>query len=282
MNRKMFTLKNLLFAALFGTFCFSVTTANAQQLLINGDIELWIPGCPYNTAPDNWNNYSTSLGPDQAGTCAGTRVAQQGSSYMNLVWTDAGLREGASQIVSGLVVGVMYKVTFYAANSNGLYAATGPGAIDVQLDQVSIFSSPETPMGGSWVQYEVEFTATATSHTIAFQVLPGSTNTSGSMGVDNIVLGPSVGIRDNMMHELSLYPNPVSDVLMIDQGDYITEDLADVRISILNIVGQTVQSGVVNFSSGKASVDVQDLEAGVYFMQLEIGDETKIEKFLVK
>lgn len=278
----MYRIKNLLLAALFSTLFFSASSVDAQQLLVNGDIELWIPGCPFNTAPDNWNNYSTSLGPDQAGSCAGTVAAQQGSSYMNLVWTDAGLREGAEQIVTGLVVGVMYKVSFYATNSNGLYAATGPGLVDVQLDQSSIYTTPEMSAGGGWSQYEVEFTATATSHTIGFQVVNGSTNTSGSVGVDEVFVGPSVSIRDNMMHELTLFPNPVSDVLMIDQGDYYLQDLSDVRISISNIFGQTVQTEIANFTSHQARVEVQDLDPGIYFMELVIGEETRIEKFLVK
>ena len=76
---------------------------NIAQVINNPSFELWpTTSCPYNVAPTGWTNYSTSLGPDQAGTCAGTIVSQQGNSHMNLVWyTGSALAEGARQLITG-------------------------------------------------------------------------------------------------------------------------------------------------------------------------------------
>lgn len=247
----------------------SITTQLfGQQLLVNGDMELWISGCPFNTAPDNWNNYSTSLGPDQAGSCAGTLAAHQGLSYMNLVWTNAGLREGASQIVTGLVIGVDYKITFWANNSKGLYAQPGSGKIDVFLDQSTVFTTPEMASGDAWTEYTVDFTATASSHVLAFRVNAGSSNTSGSMGIDQVFLGPAVGIRDGMMHSMRVYPNPAQDIIMIEQGDYINDSEWTTEFQILNVQGQNIRQGIASFSNGNSSLDISDLRPGVYFLRI--------------
>lgn len=263
-------------------FLLAATTAQAQ-LWANGGFELWTGACPTNTAPDSWTNYSTGLGPDEAGTCAGTVTAREGDSYMNLVWINSGLQEGASQSVTGLTIGKEYRITFYAVNSNGLYANPGDCAVEVHQNSLSIFSTGNLTPGGTWTPYSVTFTAVAPSETFAFRVVPGTSGTSGSAGVDEASVTEVVGVRDAMMHRVTAYPNPVMDGrLRIDQGDYIAADAWQGGYTVSNMLGQAVLQGEAAFSGGTAMVDVASLRPGQYVIALQTEIGPQVLRFMVR
>ena len=71
---------------------------------------------------------------------------------------------------------------------------------------------------------------------------------------------------------LDIYPNPVSDVLHINNLP-----CDEVKYSIFNMLGQTVKIGTTS-----GTVYVADLEKGIYFLQIK--DEKLLEtvKFIVK
>lgn len=163
-------------------------SANAQTIS-NPDFEFWPAGCPYNTAPYDWTNYTVGgLGPDQAGNCAGTVTSQQGRSHMNLVWSQTRLYEGASQTITGFTAGNCYSIEFHAIHSRGLYALTDPVVAQVFIDGTIIFTTPDLILGGAWAKYTASFIASSNSHTIAFRVNQGSSGStgSGSIGIDNV------------------------------------------------------------------------------------------------
>jgi hypothetical protein len=184
--------------------------------------------------------------------------------------------------VTGLNVGTVYRITFWANNSKGYYAQAGPGIVDVYIDQNVIYSTSEMASGDAWTENSVDFTATATSHTLAFRVNAGSSNTSGSMGVDDIFLGPAVGIRDNMMHPMSVYPNPANQSATIAQGDYIKDANWTTEIQILNVQGQLIRKGNAAFSNGLTNLDISELNSGVYFLKVAHDLAPKYLKLIVE
>jgi hypothetical protein len=251
---------------LFSTLAWiTMTSRCVGQTISNGGFELWPPGCPVNVAPNNWTNFSSSLGPDQAGTCAGTVVSYQGSSHMNLVWYSVNsLFEGAEQTITGLSIGTVYQIGFYAINDKGLYAYTDPVVLDVYINSSVVFSTPVLYSGGVWTAYAVNFTATATSQTLGFRVNAGPSGTAGSVGVDAVAFNQQTGINTLFQdNELEIYPNPFSSQAVL-QSDRL---LQNVTVEMDNCLGQTVKQ-MKNISGRTITLERDDLPSGVYFIKL--------------
>ena len=71
-----------------------------------------------------------------------------------------------------------------------------------------------------------------------------------------------------------LYPNPVQTILnvkMLDASDAFT-------YRIFNMVGQTLRNGDLS----STSIDVQNLQSGVYFIEINNGEEFSTQRFIKK
>lgn len=247
---------------------------NAQTIL-NSGFENWTGNCPVNIAPDDWTNFSTSLGPDEAGACAGAVSSYEGSSHMNLVWSSpSDLLEGASQQVTGLNIGETYIVTFYAVNNRGLYAFDEPANLDFYINSSVVFSTPELISGDPWAQYTVTFVATSTTDTIGFQVMNGSTGTAGSAGVDAVSVTSTVGVNElNAADQFSIYPNPATGTLYLK---WPVISSASIKIEILDLSGSLVSEGSVNDDT----IDILKLRSGIYFLRIQTDEGVQQLKFV--
>ncbi|MFM2267151.1 MAG: hypothetical protein RL757_592 [Bacteroidota bacterium] len=75
-----------------------------------------------------------------------------------------------------------------------------------------------------------------------------------------------------------LYPNPTSGVLFLD---YQYAEIGDLKVQIRNIAGQLLfEQSVQGATTGKLELDVSDLVAGAYFVQLQHGNN-RIAKALI-
>lgn len=90
-------------------------------------------------------------------------------------------------------------------------------------------------------------------------------NFTSALGLDN----------KNIVNRLSVYPNPVSDILKIANAD----NLANASFSIVDILGKTVvQSKALN----NDAIDVSNLSSGVYILSVSSEDGAKQLKFQKK
>ncbi len=93
--------------------------------------------------------------------------------------------------------------------------------------------------------------------------------------------GITVGISDNELDGISLYPNPGSNKVTIDNLDNIS-DIYEIRIN--NSLGQLVE--VINNTSFDGStkllLDVSKYERGLYFLNIHIGDRSIVKKLLIE
>lgn len=242
------------------------STFSISQTITNGDMESWPAGCPYNTAPDSWLNYtvgSSSLGPDQAGACYGSVSAYEGDSYMNMVYTGSA-EEGAEYILGGLTAGFDYTLTFYARNTNGIYASSGSGSIDVFHNGSVVYSTPELTAPGSWAMYTADFTAITSMDNIGFRVRPG-TGSSGSFGIDAVSVagGPVSGIETEETISFSIYPNATNEVL-----NMIFEGVETAEVSMYDLQGRRI----VHYSELPPkiiqTVDISSVPNGLYVVRL--------------
>lgn len=86
----------------------------------------------------------------------------------------------------------------------------------------------------------------------------------------DLVITTSLGVNDNVKNQLTFYPNPVKEVLMISSNELETKSL-----TIFDVLGRSVKS--VKNAEDVKSIDVSNLKAGVYFISSE---NSKAYKFI--
>ncbi|PID68341.1 MAG: hypothetical protein CR968_02180 [Flavobacteriia bacterium] len=120
----------------------------------------------------------------------------------------------------------------------------------------------------------------------------GSMSVTSTDGVENdfalsnvsaLVFSQTIsGIEDvlfSQQNNLSIYPNPVSDLLKVDLTKLTNTE--DGFISILNVNGQVVQTTPIN-NNGTLTLDVSRLSNGVYICRYTNQNEIQIVKFIKK
>ena len=125
----------------------------------------------------------------------------------------------------------------------------------------------------SWAQ--AAYVLTPGSHELRWEYTKDGSVSSGSdcAWIDNIVFPASTIITDVEevveRHDVMVYPNPANSMLNIALGDAQTD------IIIYNSLGQMVKR--VEMASGDVTINIEDLNAGVYFVKAN-GEITKVIK----
>jgi hypothetical protein len=137
--------------------------------------------------------------------------------------------------------------------------------------------------GGTWTQIGQDINGESAGDESAFVSLSsdGSVVAIGARGNDgngsnsghvrvyeNIVLG----ISNPITHEITIYPNPVSDLLNIRAEETIN------TVSIVNILGQEIYKSNVGLLN--TTIDLSGFANGTYFAKVQVGDDTITKKFV--
>ncbi|MBO7652421.1 MAG: leucine-rich repeat domain-containing protein [Bacteroidales bacterium] len=88
------------------------------------------------------------------------------------------------------------------------------------------------------------------------------------------VFSDVTSIEENVAQEISIFPNPTSNILNITSSEPISE------IAIVNMMGQLVKRIEVN--ADNAACDVEDLKAGVYVVRIRAASATLSQRRFVK
>ncbi len=96
---------------------------------------------------------------------------------------------------------------------------------------------------------------------------------SSSIVETDFEIEEGVGVEDPDAFSYTVYPNPATDNLYIESGQHISQ------VKLINMVGQTVYAGSV--SDTWHQIDVSDLYAGMYFLQITTREGTVTEKIQV-
>lgn len=88
-----------------------------------------------------------------------------------------------------------------------------------------------------------------------------------------VTISPTLGVEENVLEGVSLYPNPVSDMLYINNP-------AGSNINVYNALGALVKSEMQ--VQKNYSMRVSNLSSGLYFLKLSSEGKTSTMKFLVK
>ena len=82
---------------------------------------------------------------------------------------------------------------------------------------------------------------------------------------------PTAGVDDQNQLDISIYPNPTSDIVYID-GNY-----TQLKVVVYDILGkQVMNKSITN------SIDISQLEKGVYILQLSDGAKLTTQRIIKK
>lgn len=114
------------------------------------------------------------------------------------------------------------------------------------------------------------------SGTYNITVTHKGTLTGGSQDYSLIISGPQFLSSQEFVKiddAISIYPNPANHTL-----NYNTKDLVEVSdIAIFDVTGKTINC---SFSLNEKSIDVSNLQSGVYFVKFASQDKTVTKKFI--
>ena len=88
-----------------------------------------------------------------------------------------------------------------------------------------------------------------------------------------LIGNPSVGLDENNSNQISIYPNPVNDILNLN----IASHDFNAKYIIMDATGRTVSNGII--SSDTKTLDVADLAKGIYTISL-LDDIKTVLKFI--
>ncbi len=83
------------------------------------------------------------------------------------------------------------------------------------------------------------------------------------------------GIDDNELANIKIFPNPVNDILYLENVSEISQ------ISIYNIVGQKIIT-VNNNGSNNVNINTSEIHQGIYFVAIQNNDNTRTVKIIKK
>ena len=86
---------------------------------------------------------------------------------------------------------------------------------------------------------------------------------------------PPVGVVEHVINGISIYPNPVSDIVTIA----LSEGGSDLEVTITDVIGKVVFNYKGDFKN-KIDVDMSTYNNGVYFIQIKSGGEIFIRKIV--
>lgn len=172
-------------------------------------------------------------------------------------------------LIPANTAGILNKVLSYVPGTYSSYFLSSP--------QAGGGTALSTDDANSWalidnlIHSDIEFINPSTGWT-------GSNELNAPMYKWN---GPAIGVglSESGDESVSVYPNPVNDLLFIDAG--INADLR--KIEVTDITGRTIIStDLLNNSSGKISVPVNSLTNGTYLVRITNGSGDVTVKRIIK
>lgn len=137
--------------------------------------------------------------------------------------------------------------------------------------------------GSGWTKKVDTLTADTANASAEFILSVNFTQGSQHVQFDSVVVkeisgGPSsIADRGSDNQELEVFPNPASEQLRVRSKGYG----ADLSVDLLDATGRVVRTRSSEAST-RFGLNVQDLDAGIYFLRLRNGTETAQKKVLVR
>ena len=110
-----------------------------------------------------------------------------------------------------------------------------------------------------------------------FEVCQYVSNVCGSDTICDSITINVVGIPEDVIESLHIYPNPANDVITIDLNDHNLDNLS---IELYDVSGRLVKQSQLNASINNQTINVGDLAEGSYYMRIN-ADEYEGSKMII-
>ena len=262
---------SLLLVAL-GTF-----TVNAQtNLVANGGFEAWTDGEPEGFTiytSDNGGSITQETTDVQEGSSAALFTAPAGTGNTKLVIQDIPVTAGDTYVFS-------YWFKDESDNAKGRHWASWRDGDGAQMSDNADVLRPnyiENSNGWQEVTYTLVAPADAAAFRIDFRVYQQDNGAdSGIILYDNVMFydQSTASSNTNNISGLKLYPNPVTGNMLNITSDNNYEKL----VAIYDVLGKQV----VNTVTKNGTVNVSNLNSGVYIVKITEEGKTATRKLVVK
>lgn len=241
-------------------------------------------------AAGTWTEASTNFGTPlcdlaTCGDCGGPCAPNTGTFY---AWfgganaVETGSVEQSAVIPTGSVVALNMMV-YIAGAGDGLAADRLEVSVDGNV--VNTVTAQDSVMyGAGYTQLVTDVTAMAdgNAHTIRIEGFQTTATVFNVLvdDVDLVVDGLSTDLFEEVMGEegIFVYPNPANEIVNLEFRNID----GDATVTISNMNGAVVSQEQINeVSSRTFNFNTVDLDAGVYFIQVENNGETTTKRFVV-
>ena len=142
-------------------------------------------------------------------------------------------------------------------------------------------------VGGQWTgtnvemsEYSYDLQPLTDSENIIFRFVFHSDEYVTEEGVvlDNLVIegNDSLNTTDYELQQIVVYPNPSSDIFNIKMSN-----ISDFEVSVIDITGKLLFKDLNSNKSSNYSLDMTNFSSGVYFLQIESKNRSKIIKLML-
>ncbi len=102
-------------------------------------------------------------------------------------------------------------------------------------------------------------------------------NAAGCSSTSLTLQVTGVGVRENLVGNLSMYPNPTSGAVTVLLPTTITKD---VRIQVLDLQGKVCLSAVVTPGMKQISLNLDDIKSGMYLISFQTSEQVHLGKLI--
>ncbi|MBQ0129402.1 MAG: T9SS type A sorting domain-containing protein, partial [bacterium] len=192
-------------------------------------------------------------------------------STCNAIFYDSGGAENPYQN------GEDYTMTFLPSSENSRLEIDFINfKTEANYDKIFVYdgTSLDAPLIGSYSGNHGPGTVTATNPegALTFRFISDGLQ-DGTGWTAQISCIPGLSINENTLQNVSVYPNPAKGIFTIACEN-------DVNYTLYNSLGQEIISGEI--INGKAEIDTQNLQKGVYFLRLHNEATSSIQKIVVE
>lgn len=79
--------------------------------------------------------------------------------------------------------------------------------------------------------------------------------------------------------EITIFPNPTSDLIIIQIGAIVEKECT---IDLIDMNGKVILSNKINQGQTLSYLDIQTVHSGVYFVKISNGNSTKTSKVIIE
>ncbi len=250
------------------------------------DIMLMVRGEDENTCPTYTNiivNFHTNPTPVISGDlefCEGLSTVLDAGSYSSYTWSNGDDTQTSTITAAG-------DFSVEVTDANGCMATSAlVSVVQNSLPTVSLGADQDICQGENTILDAGTFDSYLWSDGSTMQTLTVTTtgdyilevtdaNSCSNSDTVHVEVTVCNGISNNVVNNINVYPNPAHNKLTINN-----EQLLINNAEILDITGKTVKQ--FNVNTKQYSVDISDLQNGVYFLKLQATDFSKTLKVVKK